>query len=184
MDSLRALRSFSAARETPERKGLGLAKIGLEMPADLEFCRGSATPLKSEIFAHTGGDGVHFCLLEVADEIRDDSPVVMVVPANSEAPRLVVGDTLSEFLALGSVIGFFFLEQLVYDREETLGYLFDYDAFIRHVYEGGKILPEDEQDMQGQRQLLSELRQAFVLAPWPKPEARLLELSRKWRVSL
>jgi len=59
-----------------------------------------------------GGDRVHFCLLEVAGQLTEESPVVMIVPCNPDEPRLVVGDTLRDFLALGCTTGYFFLEHL------------------------------------------------------------------------
>jgi hypothetical protein len=51
--ALTTLRAFSASHEDPRLPGLGLTKIGLEMQSDMEFCRGDATPVNGEIFAHT-----------------------------------------------------------------------------------------------------------------------------------
>ncbi len=148
-------------------------------PPERNWCED--TPRNGHIFATTGGDSVHFCLLEVAGELTDGSPVVMVVPCFSDAPRLVVGDSLRDFLALGCTIGYFFLEQLVYDFDKTLDYLFDYDAFIRHNYIGQE--PPDEEDIEdlaARRALLTALSSEFSLSPWPDARARFDDLRKKW----
>jgi hypothetical protein len=125
-------------------------------------------------------DGVHFCLLDLGDGITDESPVIMVVPCNPDCPRMVVGESLSEFLALGCVIGFFFLEQLTYDREETVRYLFDWEAFVLNSYFGGAPPEGDLAHLEAQRQLLQELCVEFSLAPWRDVDKRLAALDAKW----
>ncbi|SHJ52790.1 hypothetical protein SAMN02745146_3357 [Hymenobacter daecheongensis DSM 21074] len=77
------------------------------------------TPTNTLSFARTGGDGVHFSLLDARDETAD-GPVVMTVPM-AEA-NLVVAETLSEFLGIGCQTGWFELEQLAYDAPATLAY--------------------------------------------------------------
>ncbi len=39
------------------------------------------TPSNSITFATTGGDGVHYGLLDIGSGFNDESPVVMTVPA-------------------------------------------------------------------------------------------------------
>jgi hypothetical protein len=77
------------------------------------------TPTNTLSFARTGGDGVHFSVLNARDETAD-GPVVMTVPM-AEA-NLVVAETLSEFLGIGCQTGWFELEQLAYDAPATLAY--------------------------------------------------------------
>jgi hypothetical protein len=77
------------------------------------------TPTNTLSFARTGGDGVHFSLLNARDETAD-GPVVMTVPM-AEA-NLVVAETVAEFLGLGSRAGWFDLEQLAYDAPATVAY--------------------------------------------------------------
>ena len=180
--ALDTLRAFAAARD--KRRGHGaLSEIGLIVgDEEQEFLRCDETPANGHLFAHTGGDGVHFCLLEDEEtgSLTDRSPVVMVVPCNAGTPRLVLGDTLHEFLGLGSVTGFFFLEQLTYDRPTTLAYLFDYEAFLRHCYFGPGAIAEYAEDLARHRELLRDLTETFALRPWPHPGERLAELQGKW----
>lgn len=176
-ETLTALQKFDA---THQNDGATLSDVGLILlrPPERNWC--DDTPKNGHIFATTGGDSVHFCLLEVAGRITEDSPVVMVVPCNSNAPHLVVGDTLRDFLSLGSTIGYFFLEQLVYDFDKTLGYLFDYDAFLRHNYFGGEPPEEDLEDLAAHRALLATLSGEFGLSPWLDTNAKFDALQKKW----
>ena len=105
---------------------------------------------------------------------------MMVVPCNSDAPRLVVGDTLRDFLSLGCTIGYFFLEQLVYDFDRTIEYLFDYDAFTRNNYFGEEPPDDDLEDLAARRAFLASLSTEFGLSPWPDARARFDALQKKW----
>jgi hypothetical protein len=175
--TLTALQKFDAAH----RKGdATLSDVGLILlrPPERAWC--NDTPKNGHIFATTGGDSVHFCLLEIAGRLAEDSPVVMVVPCNSDAPRLVVGDTLRDFLSLGCTIGYFFLEQLVYDFDKTLEYLFDYDAFTRHNYFGEEPPEDDLEDLAARRVLLTSFAKEFGLSPWSNARAKVDALQKKW----
>ena len=174
---LAALQNFDAAHRNDATT---LSDIGLILLQPPERSWSDDTPKNGHIFAHTGGDSVHFCLLEIGGRLTDESPVVMVVPCNPDAPRLIVGDTLRDFLALGSTIGYFSLEQLVYDFDETLGYLFDYDAFVRHNYLGGKPPKQDIEGLAAERALLAALSREFSLSPWPDTKAKFDALQKKW----
>src|SRR5262249_18816788 len=55
----------------------------------------------------------HFGLLQSASTTVRDGPVVMTVPAARRANHVVAG-SIREFLGLGCVHGWFFLEQLAY----------------------------------------------------------------------
>ena len=77
------------------------------------------TPTNTLSLASTGGDGVHFGLLNARDETAA-GPVVMTVPM-AEA-NVVVAETLAEFLGIGSRMGWFELEQLAYDTPRTVAY--------------------------------------------------------------
>lgn len=77
------------------------------------------TPTNVATFASTGGDGVHFSLVDLGDGIDEASPVVMTVPmafGDDLRPSWIVGETLPDFLALGLHGGWFTLEQLAYDE--------------------------------------------------------------------
>jgi len=128
-----------------------------------------ATPTNSLTFAVTGGDGVHFGIVETNGEFTDFSPIVMTVPM-CDTPNTIVGANLREFLALGCKFGYFALEQLIYAREETLREL----ALARFDPEADK----------KERALLQELISTFALAPWANPTHRLAELTSMFASAL
>ncbi|MBT9395589.1 hypothetical protein KLP40_20655 [Hymenobacter sp. NST-14] len=77
------------------------------------------TPTNTISFARTGGDGVHFSLLNARDETAD-GPIVMTVPMMDA--NLVVAETVAEFFGIGCQTGWFELEQLAYDAPAALAY--------------------------------------------------------------
>jgi hypothetical protein len=139
-----------------------------------------STPVNSFTFAHTGGDGVHFSLVTLTGKLSEDSPVVMTVPMNFGKDNLIVGENLIEFLSLGEQLGYFFLEQLVYDEAKTIEWLLHPKEFIRQEY---GITPSSSFPPDGfreQERLLHVLREAFELTPWSNPKSRLDELQTKF----
>lgn len=119
------------------------------------------TPSNSITFATTGGDGVHYGLLDIGQGFSDESPVVMTVPC-CDTPNTVVGANLFEFLRLGCCAGYFTLEQLIYQRDEQLTLLDSHQ-------------PDPEANEDGPR-LLRLVRERLHLAPWPSHSERLAEL--------
>jgi len=93
---------------------------GLEPLRPLETDSYLCTPLNTVSFARTGGDGVHFGILNGVDE-EASGPVIMTVPMAS-IDNIVVAETLEEFFGIGCCNGWFALEQLAYDVPETLAY--------------------------------------------------------------
>jgi hypothetical protein len=85
-------------------------------------------------------------------------------------------------LVVGSVNGFFFLEQLVYDFDETLCWLFDREAFLRYAYPGGVPPATDLEGLEAERLLLERFSREFHLSPWPDAEARFAHLRTRWRL--
>jgi hypothetical protein len=121
------------------------------------------TPKNTFCFASTGGDGVHYSF--VCDgRPTDNSPIVMTVPMNDH--NIIVGENLLEFLALGYYYGYFALEQLSYARDKTIAIL-DKNEYLRHFgnYE---------------KELLSEISNAFLLKPWNNHKQRISELESKY----
>ncbi|GGE95217.1 hypothetical protein [Hymenobacter cavernae] len=80
------------------------------------FC----TPVNTISFARTGGNGVHFGILNGVGE-EACGPVIMTVPMAS-VNNIVVAETLEEFLGIGCRNGWFVLEQLAYNASEALAY--------------------------------------------------------------
>ncbi|HEX7130934.1 MAG TPA: hypothetical protein VF228_00070 [Iamia sp.] len=119
----------------------------------------SSTPTNTVAFASTGGDGVHFSLVDLGDGPSETSPVVMTVPmalGDDLRPNWIVGESLPEFLALGLHGGWFGLEQLAYDPARP-------GALAR----AASVPPSPAID---------RLAAALDLHPWPDVEARLADL--------
>lgn len=123
------------------------------------------TPTNSFTFATTGGDGVHFGYLAIPDLELEFAPIVMTVPMGDK-PNLIVGANLTEFLSLGCRLGYFGLEQLVYDFPKTVA------ALVSSKFDP-EILSVD-------RALLAKLSLEFNLEPWPDPASRLLFLQNQY----
>ena len=92
---------------------------GLEPVRPMEHYGYFCSPKGSLTFAATGGDGVHFSFLD--GENYGTNPIVMTVPM-SDTYNTVVAEDLREFFSIGYYVGWFALEQLVYDPEETVEY--------------------------------------------------------------
>lgn len=138
--------------------------VGLQLDPELIRWDYYPTPLNSITFATTCGDGVHFGFVKL-DGLPDGSePIVMTLPATDYVEsNLIVGENLHEFLCLGCQFGYFELEQLVYDREDTLARLERPDP------------PDAKADY-----LLSLLRTEFDLKPWTNFGERLDALNAKY----
>lgn len=107
------------ANETKaEFPGLYFDHAGM-IPVNDETFRYSSSPINTKIFAHTGGDGVHYSILEISEKIQ---PVVMTVPMaagdSMEDYNVIIGENLNEFLSIGFYNGWFPIEQLCYDNEK------------------------------------------------------------------
>lgn len=131
-------------------------------PSAYDWC----APANVLRFAGTGGDGVHFGLLLLDGVLSEDSPVVMTVPmAMEDNTNFIVGANLSDFLALGSRRGYFFLEQLAYKPDWLLNELAD--------TEFGEDVSDEE------RELLTAIGDAFGLRPWGGQVANRLDWLKK-----
>jgi hypothetical protein len=139
--------------------------VGLILRQEEGRIENDATPLNRDVFAETGGDGVHFGILLLEDRGVDDCPIVMTVPMAFERANQIVGGSFVEFLALGCRYGYFALEQLAYDRDET----------IAEIERGQDELDEDDE------RLLAAIRERFGIDQWPEVRARLDELEAAYR---
>lgn len=151
--------------------------IGIILIRPLKNIEYESTPRNSLTFAETGGDGVHFGLVQMEGQILEKSPVVMTVPANYGEENLIVGGNLHEFLCLGSRMGYFLLEQLTYsdNRKQTLEDLEHPEAAAEREFQATKdILGKDHFDRD--RYLLQMLRDRLSLKPWHNVAKRLKEL--------
>jgi hypothetical protein len=128
------------------------------------------TPTNTIAFASTGGDDVHFSLIQHEKTLDDNSPVVMTVPMGGEDVRainIILGSNLHEFLCLGCEHGYFDLEQLLYDRPGTIARL-----------------SSREQNDEEAKETLSVYRRDLGLKPWTEIGTRLLELDDQFKRTL
>ncbi len=130
-----------------------------------------STPINSITFAETGGDGVHFSLVQLHDVVSEDSPVVMTVPMQPDKPNIVVGSNLFEFLCLGSQIGYFPLEQLAYDQRTTIRWIRDPRVYFEQEY---------GTDVSELAELLNLLAVEFNLRSWDSVEQHLNDLQTQY----
>ena len=143
-----------------------LDPCGLLLQRPLQRSKYASTPRNSLTFARTGGDGVHYSLLEVSGRPSDLQPIVMTVPMAGR--NVVLAETFEEFLCLGYHVGWFSLEQVVYDLAKAADYFAQPD-------------PEAWQDRE---ELLSILRRELGLRHVRLSTVRLDELEAKYAISI
>jgi hypothetical protein len=136
-----------------------------------------ATPVNSVSFATTGGNGVHYGLLTADGGISDDSPVVMTVPMMFDKPNIIVGRSLLEFLCLGCSTGYFVLEQLAYDKVDTMELIQHPRRLFEDSYGKGF---STHKSFQREKHLLEALIKDFDLRPWDRLEEQLDELQERY----
>lgn len=123
------------------------------------------TPTNTLSFARTGGDGVHFGILNARDETAA-GPVVMTVPM--AGVNIVVAENLQEFFGIGCQAGWYGLEDLAYNASETIAY-----------YAG-----EPEDLSVEERTFLDMVRSELHVAPVALTAERLAELERRFQSQL
>lgn len=134
-------------RDELESEGAFLEYPPVEMGYDCD-------PNNYSAFMTTGGDGVHYSL----PKGMKDGKVIMTVPMNFGNENMVLGESLFEFLSLGCNYGYFCLEQLTYDFNDTISEI---------------------HNAQSESRALKRFKTYFSLTPWPDIEARLRDLNVK-----
>ena len=127
--------------------------------------RYDSSPINTEVFATTGGDGVHYSILEISEKIQ---PVVMTVPMNfGDSMRdynWIIGENLIEFLSIGYFNGWFPIEQLCYDNEWAIEFY-------------SKENMEEDYQNEADIQFVKKLRSKFGYDHIPLNNERLNELA-------
>ena len=127
--------------------------------------RYDSSPINTEVFATTGGDGVHYSILEISEKIQ---PVVMTVPMSfGDSMRhynWIIGENLNEFLSIGYFNGWFPIEQLCYDNE-----------WVINFYSAENM--EEEYQNDADIQFVKKLRSKFGYNHIPLNNERLSELT-------
>ncbi len=122
LEAFRKVVEELATETKNEFPGLYFDYAGMILINDKTFIYDSS-PINTEIFACTGGDGVHYSILEISETIQ---PVVMTVPMNfgdsMSEYNWIIGENLNEFLSIGYFNGWFPLEQLCYDNEWVIDF--------------------------------------------------------------
>ena len=107
------------------------------IPENDEAARYDPTPINTKIFSRTGGDGVHYSILELSKTIQ---PIVMTVPMNfSDSIKdynWIISENLTEFLSIGFFNGWFLLEQLCYDFNWTIEFYAKENKEIEYQNDG------------------------------------------------
>lgn len=127
---------------------------GLEPIRPMENFGYFCTPANSQTFAATGGDGVHFGIVD-----GGSGPIVMTVPM-SENPNVIVAQDLDEFFCLGYYVGWFSMEQIVYDIDNAVKYFSQ----------------PDEEITEEESRFLDLIRSELNTEPKPLTKERLAEL--------
>lgn len=139
--------------------------VGLILRPEEGWLEYDATPRNAETFAKTGGDGVHFSFLRIANRDAESWPVVMTIPMGI-SHNFILGANCLEFLSLGCRYGYFRLEQLEYDWKSTV-------AAIQVGSYASSSAHEDHR-------LLATISERFGLQPWPEIGGRLVELQEQF----
>ena len=155
MKTIEHLKEFSMTHD--------LESIGLIMTDELIKEWYDCSPLNCSAFATTGGDGVHF---SVFTDKEDLSPVVITVPMSFGEENLVIASSIYDFLCLGCRFGFFNLEQLAYEFEQT----------TNEIESCNEQMPNSD--------VLIELSAAFNLKPIKNVKAYINEANRKYANNL
>lgn len=137
-------------------------------PIDIENFGYDCSPINTTFFATTGGDGVHYSILEITEKIQ---PVIMTVPMNFSNSmndyNIIIGENLNEFISIGYYNGWFQIEELCYDNE-----------FAINFYAKENL----EEDYQNEANIIfvKKLRNKFGINHIPLNNDRLKELENKY----
>ena len=121
------------------------------------------TPANVVTFASTGGDGVHYSYLKDFVSANGALPIIMTLPSADEN-NVVIAESFEEFFNLGYYVGWYSLEQLVYQEEQAIGYFTD----------------PDEEHRDDAESRLEYMREALQMRPVPPQMARLAKLREQY----
>lgn len=138
------------------------------IPIKDESFRYDSSPVNTEVFARTGGDGVHYSILELTENIQ---PIIITVPMNfgnsMKDYNWIIGENLNEFLSIGFYNGWFPIEQLCNNNEWVTNF------YSKEDMEKGFLNDADTQ-------FVNKLRTKFGYKHIPLNNQRLKELERNY----
>ncbi|MBK7304423.1 MAG: hypothetical protein IPP06_16665 [Saprospiraceae bacterium] len=130
--------------------------------------RYNCSPLNTTVFARTGGDGVHYSILELSEKAQ---PIVMTVPMNFSKSindyNIIISENLNEFLSIGFYNGWFPIEQLCYDNQWAINFY-------------AKENSEEDYQKNADIIFVKKLRNIFGINHIPLNNDRLKELEDKY----
>lgn len=163
----------SIRKRFPNRVSPGLEVLGLHITPVPHVDGGYCNPVNAIRFASNGAEA-DFSLLLLADQVTDESPIVLTCACASEQHNFIVGESLHDFMCLGFHRGFFALEQMGYDSTRTLKLLTS--ARWKPQSETDWLLGFGVNDQQ--RPVLEFLRKSMKLRPWRDPQRKFARLQR------
>jgi hypothetical protein len=127
----------------------------------------ACTPKGALTFARTGGGGVHYSYLPGLNEDTSREPIVMTMPA-MWPPNYVVAEGFEEFLGIGFYVGWFAIEQVIYEPDWAAEYF----------------AKEDLDQHEDVRARLAMLRKAMKVKHVPLSAKRVAHLTEKYSARL
>lgn len=173
-NKLRDLDRTAVRRFCGTRYDLGFGALGLILDSRPRHGGYWCTPTNSLAFARTGGNGVHFSFLVRDGKVTDDCPIVISKPMDLDAPNLIGGASLLDFLCLGCRRGFFALETLPSDKCLKAYGSADWQPADNRDYLAGYGVNEH------QRKLLDFLIAKLRLSPWKDLKRKFRRLQKQY----
>ncbi len=106
------------------------------------------TPLNAVVFGWMGIDGIHYAILKIDGEIRDDSPVIEVWPTDFDSPYWLLAPNFTDYLTSGCGVSRKEIEDLLAAEKSGNSSLVE---FMRSHFDGMRFWPEGAED--GERDL-------------------------------
>ncbi len=85
-----------------------------------------ATPQNAIVFGWMGVDGVHYAILKIDGQIRDESPVIQIGPMDFDEPHSLLAPTFTDYLAIGCGVNQEEIEVLLASEESGASSLLDF----------------------------------------------------------
>lgn len=89
---------LGAVQQCPDPGGV-LGEDYLVLPPSECWAPYWCEPRNAVTFAQMGVDGVHYAILKINGEVRDDSPVIHISPMDFDEPYCVLGVSFLDYLA-------------------------------------------------------------------------------------
>lgn len=102
-----------------------LGKEYVEYPPCEDYGYG-ATPQNALVFGKMGVDGVHYAILKIDGQVRENSPVLQIDPMEWDCSYSLLAPTFKEYLAIGCGVKSAKIATLLSQEEAGESVLLDY----------------------------------------------------------